>query len=206
MGAAFDIVGRIISTLLGLVLGLTGAVAPVVWSRARKANDPRVSLGGHPMRKPGRSMRTTPLPAIAVVVLSGCTQTPRDLLTSGAWTCVFTHDIRMELTFGKDGKLGGKIKMADPSAPPDPQSISSVSLDTGGSWALKGDSDLTFDFSNVKLTEGKRGSQDLEPAEAEFFVRTFEGMPEIEAKITSISSAKMEVAHQYNDTPMTCSR
>ena len=46
MGAAFDIVGRIISTLLGLVLGLTGVVVQVVWSKARKANDPRANLGG----------------------------------------------------------------------------------------------------------------------------------------------------------------
>ena len=151
-------------------------------------------------------MRTTPLLAIAAIFLSGCTQPPRDLLTSGAWTCVFTHDIRMELTFGKDGKLGSMIKMADPSVPPDPQSISSVSLDTGGSWALKGDSDLTYGFSDVKLTEGKRGSQDLEPAEAEFFTGMFGAMTEIKAKITSISSTQMVVAQEFNDTPMTCSR
>lgn len=150
-------------------------------------------------------MRARLLVAAASFCLAACGQSNQSLLTSGAWNCVASDEIHMDLSFGNDGKLFGKIKLADPSLPPDPESIA-VSLDAGGSWKLDGESNLSFRFSDVKVTEGKRGSQALDPGERDYFKRMFETTADVRAKITSISGSKLVLEQDDKDAPLSCTR
>jgi hypothetical protein len=149
-------------------------------------------------------MRPTVLLAVSAACLAACTQTPKDMLTGGPWSCAADDESKMEMAFQKDGKLAGKMTMADPSVPPPPDAMKIV-LEFGGSWTLTGDSDLTFGFKDVKVTEAKRGDQNLEPAEAEFFKGMLSDADSVSAKIASISGNKLVIAQDGKDD-LTCTR
>jgi hypothetical protein len=121
------------------------------------------------------------------------------MLTSGAWNCS-EDDIKLSLDFAGGGKLTGEITLDEGSA-----DGLHVKLETGGSWDLQGENDLSFTFSDVAIAEAKRGDQALDAAEAEFFRGMFSDPEPVKAKISSISADKLVLAQAGKDD-LTCTR
>jgi len=143
---------------------------------------------------------------MAAILVSGCTQTPADMLTAGTWTCkAKSDDSQMDLTFEKGGKLVGKMT-SDRKDPAQAQPDDIVlKMEFGGSWSLAGDSDLTFGFKDAKVIEAKRGGQDLPQEETEYFKQAFTSEPAIKSKIT-VSGSKLVITQEDKDEPLECSR
>lgn len=151
-------------------------------------------------------MRTLLLPAMAAILLCGCTQTPSDMLTAGTWTCKAKgDDSQIALTFEKGGKLVGKMT-SDRKDPAQTQpDVISLKMEFGGSWTLTGDTDLTFGFKDAKVIEAKRAGQDLAPEETEFFKQAFTSDPAIKSKI-AMAGSKLVITQEDKDEPLECTR
>jgi hypothetical protein len=144
-------------------------------------------------------MRRIILAAVPALGLVACDSGPKSLLTGGAWICE-EPETKMTMRFAGDGKLTSDIDLIDPS----PDGLH-VKLKTGGSWELKGDSDLSFTFTDVAIAEAKRGDQALEAAEAEYFKGLFSDPDPVQAKIASITGNKL-VMSQEGKPDLTCTR